>query len=149
MIAALYTALSYLTQYFQVAFFQIRVSEALCVMPLFFPEAVPALFVGCILSNLLSACLPIDTVFGSIATLIGALGALMLAKIPEKYKWLATLPTILANAAIIPPILIFAYGSTDSYPFLLMTVFIGELVSAGVLGTLLYYSLKKTKRFDL
>ena len=148
MIAALYTALSYLTQYFQVAFFQIRVSEALCVMPLFFPEAAPALFVGCIFSNLLSACLPVDTVFGSVATLIGALGALMLAKIPERYKWLATLPTILANAAIIPPILIFAYGSTDSYPFLLATVLIGELLSAGVLGSLLYYALKKTGIFN-
>ena len=146
-VAALYTVLSYLTQSMQIAFFQIRPAEALCVLPLFMPEAVGGLFIGCIISNLICGCLPLDVVFGSLATLIGALCAFWLSRLPRKYKWCATIPTILSNAAIIPPILIFEYGSTDAYFFLLLTVFVGELISAGILGSLLYYALERTRLF--
>ena len=114
-IAALYATLSYITQFIQIAFFQFRLSEAMCILPMFLPEAVPGLFVGCIISNIVSGCNPWDTVFGSIATLIGALGAYLLRKVDNRFAWTATLPTIFANAIIIPFVIIFAYGSTDAY----------------------------------
>lgn len=146
-IAALYIALSYLTQALQIAFFQIRPAEALCVLALFLPEAVPALFIGCIISNAISGCLALDIVFGSIATLIGAIGARLLMKLPYKLRFCATIPTIIANALIIPPILVFAYGSEEAFWFLFFSVFLGELVSAGILGSILYYTLSKAKVF--
>ena len=77
------------------------------------------------------------------ATLIGALGAYLLKKLPEKYEFVATIPAILANAIIVPFVLQFAYGVEDGYWFLFMTVGIGEVLSAGVLGTFLYKNLKK------
>ena len=147
-IAALYATLSYLTQFIQIAFFQFRLSEAMCILPIFFPEAVPGLFIGCIVSNIISGCNPWDTVFGSIATLIGAFGAYLLRRVGKKFVWTATLPTILANAIIIPFVIIFAYGSTDAYPFLFFTVAVGEIACAGILGTLLYFALCKTKLFN-
>ena len=122
---------------------QFRISEALCILPLFFPEAVPGLFVGCLLSNILAQGVIWDIIFGSIATLIGALGARALRSLPEKYKWAATIPTVLANMIIVPFVLIYAYGVTDAYPFLMLTVGIGEIVCAGVGGSGLYYLLKK------
>jgi hypothetical protein len=64
-------------------------------------------------------------------------------KLPEKFKWVCTLPTILANMIIVPFVLIYAYGAPDSYPFLMMTVGIGEIVCAGIGGSALYYILKK------
>ena len=146
-IAALYTALSYLTQSLQIAFFQIRPAEALCVLAMFLPEAVPALFIGCIISNAISGCVALDIIFGSIATLLGAIGARLLARLPYRLRFCATVPTVIANALIIPPILVFAYGSKDAYWFLFSSVFIGELVSAGILGSILYYTLSKTKLF--
>jgi hypothetical protein len=57
--------------------------------------------------------------------------------------WLATIPTILSNMLIIPPVLIYAYGAVDSFLFLSVTVGIGEIICAGFGGTALYYMLKK------
>ena len=123
---------------------QFRISEALCILPIFLPAAVPGLFVGCIISNLLVPGVVIwDIIFGSLATLIGAIGARMLRVLPEKYKWVATLPTILANMIIVPFVLIFAYGAPDSYFFLMLTVGIGEIVCAVCGGSALYYVLRK------
>ncbi len=125
---------------------QFRISEALCILPLFLPEAVPGLFIGCLISNLMVPGAVIwDIIFGSFATLIGAIGARMMRGLPERYKWTATLPTILANTIIIPPVLIYAYGAPDSYIYLALTVGIGEVVCAGVCGSALYYVLRKYK----
>ena len=123
---------------------QFRFSEALCILPIFMPEAIPGLFIGCFISNLLAGGVIWDVVFGSVATLIGALGAYYLRRLPEKFKWAATLPTVLANMIIVPFVLIYAYGAPDSYAFLMLTVGIGEIVCAGFGGTGLYYLLKKT-----
>ncbi len=123
--------------------FQLRISEALCVLPIFFPEAVPGLFIGCLVSNMLSGGFIWDIIFGSLATLIGAVGARLLRSLPERYKWSATLPTIFANTLILPFILIYAYGAPESYPVLALTVGIGEVLCAGVGGMGLYFLLKK------
>ena len=146
MIAALYVALTFVSAIFGLSsgVIQVRFSEMLCILPIFFPEAIPGLFVGCILANTLTGALFFDVVFGSLATLIGAFGAYLLRKIPEKAKWLATLPTVVANGVIIPFVLIFTYGSEDSYFFILLTVSVGELISATIFGSLLYYRLRKT-----
>ena len=146
-VAALYVALTYVSFALGLAseVIQLRLSEALCILPIFLPEAVVGLTLGCFLSNLFMGSAIWDIIFGTLATLIGALGAYLLRKCPEKLKFLTTLPTIAANAIIIPPVLILAYGATEGYGFILTTVSIGEILSAGVLGTLIYYGMKKSK----
>ncbi len=146
LIAALYVVLTSLATLLGMSsgVIQFRISEALCILPIFFPEAVPGLFIGCLISNLMVPGAVIwDIIFGSVATLIGALGARLLRRLPEMWKWVCTLPTILANMIIVPFILIYAYGSPDSFGFIMMTVGIGEAVCAGLGGSALYYVLKK------
>lgn len=149
LVGALYVALTYLSALMGLSSgaIQVRFSEALCILPLFMPEAIPGLFIGCFIANLVTGGVILDVIFGSIATLIGAVGAYLLRKIPEKVKWLATLPTILANALIVPPVLIYAYGVEMAYPLIVLTVALGEIISCGVIGTMLYYSTKKLKIF--
>lgn len=142
--AALYVILTLLSAMLGLSsgVIQLRFSEALCILPVFFPAAVPGLFVGCLISNIISTGVLWDIIFGSLATLIGALGALLLRKLPDSLIWLSTVPTIASNTLIIPFVLIYAYGATEALPFIMLTVFIGELISAGVGGTILYFSLK-------
>lgn len=135
-IAAMYAALSIVN--IPISFFQLRPAEALTVLPLFTPAAVPGLFVGCLLANYLTGCLWQDIVFGSLATLLGALLTCLLRKRPL----LAVLPPVLTNGAIIPPVLMLAYGVPDGYFFLLASVCVGEILSASLLGYLLYRALK-------
>ena len=143
MIAACYVALTYVAHVFGLASgtIQFRVSEALCILPIFMPEAVPGLFVGCLISNLITLFNPFDIIFGSLATLIGAYGAWLLRKLPHRFLWVATIPTVLANMLIVPFVLIYAYGVPDGYFFIMLTVFIGEAACAGILGSALYYSM--------
>ena len=122
---------------------QFRISEALCILPIFMPEAIPGLFVGCIISNLIAGGVIWDIIFGSLATLIGALGARLLRNLPKKLAWIAAFPTVLSNAIIVPFVLMYAYGAPDSYFYLMLTVGIGELVCALGLGYLLYLTVKK------
>jgi uncharacterized membrane protein len=144
-IAALYVALTYVSALCGLSsgVIQFRISEALCILPLFFPEAVAGLTLGCLLANLLTGAAPWDLVFGTLATFIGVFLTRLMRALPERIKWLATLPTILSNAIIIPFVLIYAYGVPDSYWFLFATVGLGELVCAGFVGSALYYVLRK------
>ena len=145
LVGALYVVLTMISALFGLSSgaIQLRISEALCVLPIFMPEAIPGLFIGCILSNLIAGGIIWDVIFGSLATLIGAIGAHILRNLPKKLAWLATLPTILANMIIVPFVIIYAYGAPESYPFLMLTVGIGEAISAGVFGYLLYLTIKK------
>ena len=148
LIAALYVVLTLLANLFGLASgtIQFRISEALCILPLFFPEAIPGLTIGCIISNLLANGEPGDIILGSLATLIGAFGTRLLMWLPEKFKWVCTIPTILSNMIIIPFVLIFIYQLEGLY-FLHMTwVGIGEIVCAGIGGSALYYLLKKYEK---
>ncbi len=144
-IAALYVTITWLCSAVGLSsgIIQFRISEAMCILPIFMPEAVPALFIGCMLSNLLAGGVIWDIIFGSVATLIGAVGARMLRKLPPKFIWVATIPTLIANVLILPPVLIFAYGATDAFWFIALTVGVGELVCACICGTLLYFPIKK------
>ena len=139
-IAALYVVLTFVCNAFGLASqaIQVRFSEALTILPYFTPAAVPGLFVGCLLSNIMTGGALPDIVFGSLATLIGA----VLTRKLRKYKWMAPLPPIVANAILIPPVLLFAYGIKPLW-FSFVTVTIGEIISCGVLGMLLLFSLQK------
>ena len=142
-IAALYIVFTYVTALFGLASgaIQLRLSEALCILTVFTPAAIPGLTVGCLISNLVTGCLPTDIVFGSLATLLGALGGRFL----RKYPYLTPLPTVIANTLIVPFVLAFAYRVEEGLPFLFLTVGLGELLSAYLLGVLLYLPLKNNQ----
>jgi len=140
-IAALYIVLTFIAQFLGLASgaIQLRLSEALCILPYFTPAAIPGLFLGCLLSNVLTGCVIWDIVFGSIATLIGAWIGYRL----RKHKWLVPIPTILSNTLIIPFVLKLAYGIPNSLVYFIFTVAAGEILSCGVLGMLLLMGLNK------
>mgnify|MGYP003295778833 CR=1 FL=1 len=141
-IAALYVVLTYLASMLGLSngAIQIRFSEALTILPYSTPAAIPGLFIGCIIANILSGAVVWDVVFGSLATLIGAVFTYLLRK---KSKWLAPLPPILSNTVIVPFVLTYAYGVPDGLAFLMLTVGIGEVISCGALGMLLLRCLEK------
>lgn len=138
-IAALYIVLTYVFSAFASGVIQVRVSEALTVLPAFTPAAIPGLVIGCLLSNTLTGCVLLDIIFGSVATLIGALGSYAL----RRHTWLVPIPPIVSNMIIVPFVLRFAYGATDAFPFMMATVGAGEIISCYLLGMILYGALKK------
>lgn len=144
-IAALYVVLTLLANSLGLANYaiQLRFSEALTILPFFTPAAIPGLFLGCVISNLLTGAIIWDVVFGSLATLLGAVGTYLL----RRCKWLAPLPPIVANTIIVPLVLYFAYHIPGSIPYFMLTVGIGELLSCGVLGMLLLFVLQKYKKY--
>ena len=140
-IAALYVVLTLVANAFGLASgaIQVRISEALTILPVFTAAAIPGLTVGCVLANIITGCLPWDIVFGSLATLIGAAGTRLLRKKPL----LAWIPPVISNMAIIPVVLQKVYGVPDAWWYLVLTVGAGEVISCGVLGLLLYHSAKR------
>ena len=136
-IAALYVVLTYVFSAFASGVIQVRVSEALTILPAFTPAAIPGLVIGCLLSNTLTGCVLLDIIFGSVATLIGALGSL------RRHTWLVPIPPIVSNMIIVPFVLRYAYGATDAFPFMIATVGAGEIISCYLLGMILYGALKK------
>lgn len=141
MIAALYVVLTLLANALGLANYavQIRFSESLTILPFFTPAAIPGLTAGCLLSNLLTGCMPLDIVFGSLATFLGAVGTWLL----RKHSWMAPLPPIAANTLIVPFILAYVYQFEGSVPYFMLTVGIGEILSCGVLGMILLGVLMK------
>ena len=158
-IAALYIALTYLAMAFGLDknAIQVRFSESLCTMAILTPAAIPGLTVGCFLANILTGCAPLDILLGSIATLIGAIGAYYIGVWYRKAKkkgivFLAPIPTIIANTIAVPFVIYICYTAPSQQniaivPFYALTVFIGEVISAGVLGMLLYFAAEKRKRY--
>lgn len=144
MIAALYVVLTELSAAFGISsgVIQFRLSEMFAVLPIFTPAAIPGVFIGCLISNIMTGGVIWDVVFGSLASLIGALGAWFLRK---KNVYLAPVPTVAANMLIIPFVLRYAYGMDGTIPFFMLTVGIGEFVCAGILGVFLAKTLKKYK----
>lgn len=158
-IAALYVALSAVFTPFAFGPFQLRPAEALCILPLFFPEAIPALYIGCMLFNLTSPYLFYDVVIGALVTLISAF-ATYLVGLFIKNDWGKTLLggffPILFNALIIPLIIVFlcdgavgyesaaiAYWSTVGSLFLTQSVWVYGL------GIPLYFLIKRLREKKL
>lgn len=141
LIAALYVVLTFIANLLGIAsgVIQIRFSEALTVLPFFTPAAIPGLGIGCLLANLLTGCAAWDVVFGTLATLIGAVFTYLL----RRWKWAAPIPPIVANMAIVPFVLQLVYGAEESWGFLVVTVGAGEIISCGILGMLLLFALMK------
>ena len=141
LIAALYVVLTYFMNAINLAngAIQVRLSEALCILPVFMPAAIPGLFIGCLISNTLTGCVIWDIVFGSLATLAGAVGTYVL----RETKFVYTLPPVIANAIVVPLVLKFAYGLQDAWLFLVATVAIGEIISICFVGAMLRNALDK------
>lgn len=142
MIASLYVVLTLVSAVFGLSSgaIQIRISESLCVLVLFTPAAIPGVTIGCLVSNLIISANILDIIFGTLATFIGVYGGYLL----RKREWLITVPTILANTIIIPLVIVYGFGMTDiALPFVALGVFVGELISAGVVGMGLITILKK------
>ena len=144
LIAALYVVLTFIANAAGLASgaIQIRLSEVLTIMPLFTWAAVPGLTIGCVLANMLTGCALWDIIFGSAATFAGALGTYFIGR---KKPVLGPVFPILSNALIVPLVLQKVYGLEEGYLYLLATVGIGEIISCGVLGWLLYKGLKKRR----
>ncbi len=140
MIAAVYVVLTFIFAAFSFGEVQVRIAEALTVLPVFTPAAIPGLFIGCLLGNLLGGGILTDMIFGSLATLLGAFGTYALR---HGSRLLAPLPPILANTIIVPLVLRYAYGITLPLPLLMLSVALGEIISCGVLGLLLYTVLNR------
>ncbi len=142
-IAALYVVLTYVANMLGLAngAIQVRFSEALTILPYFTPAAIPGLAVGCLLSNILTGCALYDIIFGTLATLLGAVGTYMLRRI----KWLAPLPPIIANTLIVPWVLMLVYQAPGTIWYFMLTVGAGEIISCGILGMLLLFALNRYK----
>ena len=140
-IAAIYVVLTLIFAPISFGAMQVRIAEALTILPLFTPAAIPGLFIGCLLANLIGGAVVLDVVFGSLATLIGAAVGWLL----RKNRWLVPIPAILANTIIVPLVLKYGYGV--DLPLLLSALYIavGEILGCGVLGELLATALLKRK----
>ena len=144
MIAALYVVLTLFINAFGLASgaIQVRISEALTILPYFTPAAIPGLVIGCLISNTITGCALLDILLGSFATLLGALGSYAL----RRFKWLVPLPPIIANTLIVPYVLRIAYGVEDGIFYLMGTVCAGEILSCYVLGMILLFALDKSHK---
>ena len=138
-VAALYAVMSYFGSIFGLTFgaVQCRFAEALCVLPFLFPCTAPGLFVGCLITNLMSTVGPLDILFGSLATLLAALWT---SKMPNRY--LAPLPPVLCNGVIVGAMITwyevgFGPAFWPLFAFNGLTVALGEVVACYVLGSLL------------
>jgi len=138
MIAALYVALTLVSAMLGMSSgaVQVRLAEALCILPVFTAAAIPGVTVGCFIANLLTGGTIWDLTIGVLATLLGVLPVRFI----RRWKYLASVPTILSNALLIPLVLIlagFIPATAVSYGLTMLTVGLGEVIACGVLGTLL------------
>ena len=150
-IAALYVILTFIANALGLANYavQVRFSEALTILPFFTPAAIPGLYLGCLLSNILTGCAVPDIVFGSFATLAGAVGTYFIAHGRKKQsdpgyitdsklrQFLCALPPVIANMIVVPPILIYVYELEGTLPLFMLTVGAGEVISCIILGLVL------------
>ena len=140
-VGALYAAVTLLLAPISYGNLQCRVSEALCILPWFFPETACGLFAGCFLANLLGGNGPLDMVLGSLATLIAGL---MTARL--RHRGLALLPPVLVNAVIVGAMLAWVITPDSfwaSYPVFAAEVAVGEAVAMYALGLPLSYLLQR------
>ena len=138
-IAALYAVLTLLLQPLSYGEVQIRFSEALTLLPILMPEAVPALAVGCLLANVLGGCMLVDIVFGTLATL---LAAICTQRLRERF-WLAALMPVLFNGVIVGAVVHYCYAPMIALPLCMLSVAAGEAVACLVVGPVLLRVLRR------
>lgn len=146
-IAALYFVLTVAVAPLSYGQLQMRVSEALCILPFFTPAAIPGLFVGCILANVFSTLGLFDIVFGSLATLCAAwltyaIGRAKSSEIGHR-KWLLPLPSVVINAFVVGALLYYL----AEFPFWLSALYVGvgQAIACYALGMPLFFLLGKHK----
>ncbi len=132
-IAAVYVVLTLVFAPISYGEVQVRISESLTILPFFTPAAVPGLFIGCLIANITGGAVIWDIIFGSIATLLGAIVTYKL----RSSRWLAPIPPIISNTVIVPLVLRFGYGVSLPIPLLMLFIAIGEIISCYVLGEIL------------
>ena len=152
-IAALYVALTYAFAPIAYGPLQVRPAEALCILPVFFPEAIPALYIGCMLSNLASPYFVYDVLIGSLATLLATLTAYMVGRFIKKKPFrfiLCGLPTVIFNAVFIPLIIVFLCGGAEGFESAIIAYFtfagsiaLTEAVWVYALGAPLYSAITR------
>ena len=139
-IAALYAALTLALYPISFGAVQFRVSEALTLLPIVMPEAIPGLFVGCLVSNLIGSATPWDIIFGSLATLIAAI----LTYATRRNKILAAFWPVLCNTVIVGLVLAL---TLDLPVFLTMgEVGLGELAVVYTVGMAMLGALKRVPK---
>ena len=133
-IAAVYVVLTGIFAPISFGPMQVRIAEMLMILPMFTPAAVPGLFIGCIIANMLGGAIALDVIFGSLATLIGAWGGYLL----RRNRWMVPIPPILSNALIVPFVLKYGYGFTEiPLPLMMVYIAIGEIIGCYILGEIL------------
>lgn len=155
MIAAVYAVLTLVFWQFSSLQIQVRLSESLCVLPLFTSAAVPGLTIGCFLVNILMGNIW-DAIFGTLATLLSSAAAYCIGK-KAKHPWLAPLPSVVFNALILPFVLYFGYGLTafgdENGMWLVLglnslSIAIGQCIACYGVGMPLYYLIRRIKIFE-
>lgn len=154
-IAALYVALTYAFAPFAFGPLQIRPAEALCILALIYPEAIPALWVGCMLSNIASPFFIYDVFIGALATLFAAFVTYLVGRFIKNTPLkiiLGGLPVVLFNAAIIPLIIVFLCGGGEGFSSAWIayltyagSIALTEAVWVYELGTPLFLAVRKLK----
>lgn len=136
-IAAMYTVLTLISSAFGLSSMavQCRLSESLCMLPILTPSAIPGVAVGCLISNLITTASIFDIVLGTTASLIGAIGTYLLRGV--RFKWIASLPTVIANTIAVPAILMLMGVPNVVWQYVALTVALGEILSCTVLGSAL------------
>ena len=141
MIAAIYVVLTYIFAPFSFGEIQVRISEALTILPVFTPAAIPGLFVGCLVANIVSPVGLVDVIIGSAATLLAALLTYLL----REHRLLALLPPVLTNAILVGTELYYFYNVDFSLPACMFWVGLGEMGACYLLGYPLSLLLDKHK----
>lgn len=142
MIAAIYVVLVFVFAPISFGPVQIRVAEALTILPLFTPAAVPGVFIGCLIGNLLSpGMIVIDIVFGSLATLLAAIISYKL----RDNKYLVPIPPIAINMIVVPYIIKYGYGVPMPIFLSALAVGVGQVISCYGLGFILIKVLERYK----
>lgn len=140
-IAALYVVLTLVFAPISFGPVQLRIAELLCILPMFTPAAIPGLFLGCVIANIIGGGVVLDVIFGSLATLIGAFFGYML----HRNRWLVPIPAIIANALIVPFVLRYGYGVVDTaIPILMLQILAGEIGGCYILGEIFCTALLKS-----
>lgn len=163
-IAALYVGLSLVSAAFGLSsgLVQLRLSEALCVLAFFTPAAIPGLFLGCFLTNVITGAVVLDVIAGSLATLAGAIGTYLIGRfLAKKSKQeekkmgvreagvlaLSLLPPVLANTVVLPLVFTYGYMMEGTFIYFATFILISEFLSAGVVGFLLGLVVDKRLKF--
>ena len=140
--AALYALLTLALAPISYGLVQCRVSEAMCVLPWFSSAAVPGLFAGCLLANLIAGAPLYDVVFGSLATLLAALLTRWMRRCGLS-RYLAPLPSVVLNAVIVGTLLYYVYELPVSLPLAMLSVGAGQAVACYGLGIPLLLALER------